>query len=91
MPDIFYKIVQSITQHPRQVEVSTVTTTIKTVLVHADGTQSPLDPKTDTKIIEKWSVKAMVDTEWAGTSEEEFFFPTEAACAIIVPGYKRAF
>jgi hypothetical protein len=91
MPDIFYSVVQSITQPPRLVEVSTVTTKTETVLVSPDGTRIPQEPKIKTETVEKWSVKAMVDKEWVGVAEEEFFFPTEAACAVIKPGYKHAF
>ncbi len=91
MPDILYKIVRSITQAPRLVEVSTITSKIETVVVNSDGTRVPQTPQTKTEVIEKWSVKAVVDTEYVGEGEEEFFFPTQAACAIIQPGYKRPF
>ena len=91
MPDIFYKEVKSITQPPRLVEISTVTTKTETVVIGLDGIRIPQEPQIKTETIEKWLVKAMVDTEWVGIAEEEFFFPTEAACSVIVPGYKRPF
>jgi hypothetical protein len=91
MPDIFYKTVTSITQPARLVEVSIVTTKIETTLVAIDGTEIPQEPTTSTKIVEKWSIKAMVDTEWVGITEEEFFFPTKADCGVITPGYRKAF
>jgi hypothetical protein len=91
MPDILYKIVRKITQYPRLVEVSTVTTETVTTTVNPDGTHVPQKPQIKTEIIEKWSVKAWVDTEYVGEAEEEFFFPTEAACGIIHQGYRRPF
>lgn len=91
MPDFFYKTVKEVTQPARLVAVSTVTTKVETVLINPDGTRVPQEPQTKTEITEKWSVKAMVDTEWVGVAEEEFFFPSEAACEVIKPGHKQAF
>lgn len=91
MPDISYVVVQSVTQPPRLVEISTVTTRTETVVVNLDGTRIPQEPQVRTETIERWLVKAMVDKDWVGVKEEEFFFPSEAACAVIVPGYKCAF
>lgn len=91
MPDISYKTVKEVTQPPRLVVISTVTTKIETVLINPDGTRVLQEPQTKTDTIEKWSVKATVDQDWVGVKEEEFFFPSEAACAVIKPGYKEAF
>lgn len=91
MPNALCQIVISITQPPRLVEISIVTTKTEITVINPDGTRVPQEPETKTETIEKWSVKAMVDEDWVGVAEEEFLFPTEAACAVITPGYKRWF
>jgi hypothetical protein len=89
MPDVWYKTVKSITQPPRLVEISTITTVKKVIKVRDDGSHVPQPDQTDNAIVQKWSVKAMVEQDWAGTEEEEFFFPSLAEAQVIQPGYKR--
>lgn len=89
MPDIFGSEVKSITQPPRLVEISEITTTTKVITINHGGTPTVHDPKIESKVVEKWSIKAMVDIEWQGVVEKEFFFPTEAECLVIKPGYKN--
>lgn len=91
MPDITYMTVKEVTQPARLVAVSTVTTKIETVSIKPDGTCVQHEPQVRTETIEKWSVKAIVDQDWVGVKEEEFFFPSETACSVIQPGYKQAF
>ena len=89
MPDIFYKTVKEVTRPAFLVAVSIVTTKVETVLINPDGTRVPQEPQTKTEITEKWSVKAMVDTEWAGVAEEEFFFPRKPPARSLSPVTNR--
>ncbi len=78
-----YEKAYLVTQKPRLVAVSNITTKVETIIIGDDGSRTPQEPKVTIEKVERWSIKAMVLDSEGGGVEKEFFFPTRCECDII--------